>query len=85
MNDASLVYIASGDDPAADALPELTDVALVRAAVTDEGAPVPAGTEGTVVAVWGRGAAYEVEFAPPIVGLATVAAQDLRPVAARRP
>ena len=53
------------------------DLDLVRlriALTTDEGHEVPAGTRGTVVAVYGEGAAYEVEFT---TGLAMVSAIDL--------
>jgi hypothetical protein len=51
---------------------ELSVVEVVRAVDTSEGDLIPAGSHGTVVAVWDSGAAYEVEFAEPVVGLATV-------------
>jgi hypothetical protein len=57
---------------------ELSVVAVLRDVLTDDGAIVPAGTEGTVVGVWGEGEAYEVEFDEPVVGNATVRADALR-------
>ena len=60
------------------ALPELARVALLRAATTDDGAEVPIGSEGTIVAIWAGGEAYEVEFAEPVAGLATVDADGVR-------
>ena len=59
------------------AIPELSVVALLRDVTTMEGDLVPAGSEGTVVATWAAGAAYEVEFTSP-VGVATVKAEELR-------
>ena len=60
-------------------IPETTfgDLDVVRFAVaveTDEGEAVPTGTRGTVVAVWGDGAAYEVEVE---AGLVTATAAQL--------
>jgi len=60
--------------------PELSVVEVLSAIRTDDGAEVPAGSRGTVVAEWGDGAAYEVEFARPVVGNATVRAALLRAV-----
>jgi len=57
---------------------ELSVVALARPIETDDGSSVPEGSYGTVVAVYGGGAAYEVEFAYPVAGNATVEASDLR-------
>lgn len=57
---------------------ELSVVALARSVETDDGLAVPVGSRGTVVAVYAGGAAYEVEFAHPISGNATVEAIDLR-------
>lgn len=59
-------------------LPELSVVETLRALKTDDGQPVPAGSRGTIVAVYGGGAAYEVEFAAPVVGHCTVSADLLR-------
>jgi hypothetical protein len=39
---------------------------------------VPAGSRGTVVAVWDEGRAYEVEFTEPFQALGTIAAKHLR-------
>lgn len=60
------------------------DLVRVRSAVmTDGGAEVPAGARGTVVAVYGGGAAYEIEFWDGTdecgYGTGTVAAADLLP------
>ena len=57
---------------------ELSVVALLSDVVTDDGVTVPAGTEATIVGVWGDGKAYEVEFDEPVVGNATVRADALR-------
>jgi hypothetical protein len=57
---------------------ELNFVTLLREVLTDDGLTVPAGTEGTIVGVWGGGEAYEVEFDEPVVGNATVRADVLR-------
>ncbi|AWN50257.1 DUF4926 domain-containing protein [Methylobacterium terrae] len=60
---------------------DLDQVLVTLPVTTDEGDRIPAGTEGTVVAVWRGGAADEVEFAQPPGVLAPVAADDLVPVA----
>ena len=44
----------------------LTDV------VGEDGESVPAGSTGTVVAIWGEGAAFDVEFTRPIEALAAL-------------
>lgn len=59
-------------------LRDLDRVALITAAVTDDGVTMEAGSEGTIVGVWRDGEAYEVEFAEPTGALATVEATDLR-------
>lgn len=53
-------------------------VVLVSDIATDDGQTVPAGSRGTIVEVYGAGAAYEVEFVRPVVGNATVRAERLR-------
>lgn len=68
-----IVYVRRAEGP----IPELSVVALLADATTLEGDVVPAGSEGTVVATWAEGEAYEVEFTSP-VGVATVKAEDLR-------
>ena len=55
----------------------LASVRLRRTVTTDEGVEVPQGTTGTIVAAWSEGGAYEVEFAAPHQGLATVDVEDL--------
>lgn len=50
---------------------ELDVVRLASAMTTDEGVDVPAGTRGTIVAVWGDGAAYEVEVEDGLVTATT--------------
>ena len=72
MNAPVLTYHFTA--PAVRAFSELDEVRLLHAVSTDEGVEVPTGTEGTVVAVWADGAAYEVEFD---AGLATVDAEKL--------
>ena len=52
--------------------PELSVVEVLSAIGTDDGAEVSAGSRGTIVAERSDGAAYEVEFARPVVGNATV-------------
>lgn len=61
-------------------LQELDRVALTAPATSDDGEPLPAGRQGTVLSVCGDGAAYVVEFAEPVGALATVRGSDLRPV-----
>lgn len=71
-----IVYQSHDDRPGA-ALRELDDVRVTVAVTTWDGDSIPAGTEGTVVAVWRDGLAYEVEFPEPMSALATVRAEDL--------
>lgn len=59
---------------------ELDRVALLADVVGDDEVNVPAGSVGTVVAVWGQGAAFEVEFTRPVDALATVEAALLKVV-----
>lgn len=58
-------------------LAELARVVILAPVQTMEGDEVGAGTEGTVVAVWQDGAAYDVEFADAL-GPATIAAEFVR-------
>ncbi|ABY32852.1 DUF4926 domain-containing protein [Methylorubrum sp. SL192] len=71
-----VVYQWSEDCPGA-ALRELDDVRVLTDVVTMDGDTIPAGTEGTVVAVWRGGEAYEVEFPEPMGALATVGASNV--------
>jgi hypothetical protein len=57
---------------------ELSVVALTAGVRSSENVYFPAGTEGTIVAVWGDGAEYEVEFEEPVGSLATVRREHLR-------
>lgn len=74
MNAPVLTYRLTPEAPAA-----FADLDLVRircAVTTDDTVEVPAGTRGVVVAIYGGGKAYEVEFS---TGLAMVLAADLIP------
>ncbi|MBE7203328.1 MAG: DUF4926 domain-containing protein [Parafilimonas terrae] len=59
---------------------DLDDVVLTAAITSDDGIPVPAGTEGTIVSVHGPdwGDTYVVEFAEPEWTLATVDRDKIR-------
>ncbi|MEA1832886.1 DUF4926 domain-containing protein [Methylobacterium durans] len=72
-------YLLRRGEPRPAPLPELSVVELLRDGKTDDGRSVPAGACGTIVGIWGGGEAYEVEFVQPLVGLATVTADALRP------
>ncbi len=56
---------------------ELDVVRILVPVQTDEGETIAAGTEGTVVAAWAGGAAFDIEFAEPVLGLATVRIEHL--------
>ncbi|WP_342149981.1 DUF4926 domain-containing protein [Methylorubrum sp. SB2] len=66
-------------------LRELDRVELLADVLADEGAPVPLGSVGTVVAIWAGGAAFEVEFTRPVDALATVDAGLLKVVSRDEP
>ncbi len=72
MNEPVLRYALTSTN--AHAFDDLTLVRLLRPVETDDGLPVEEGTKGVVVAEWGDGAAYEVEFE---MGLATVEVNNL--------
>ncbi|MDP4024859.1 hypothetical protein Q8W71_19700 [Methylobacterium sp. NEAU 140] len=57
---------------------------LAVEARTDDGEAVPAGTVGTVVAVWGEAEAFDIEFDAPFTGLATLTREQLRDHRSRR-
>ncbi|MCF4124007.1 DUF4926 domain-containing protein [Methylobacterium sp. SyP6R] len=59
---------------------ELDRVELLADVLGDDQVTVPAGSIGTVVAIWAGGAAFEVEFTRPVDALATVDASLLRVV-----
>ena len=74
-------FLAFGTGAARQAsLAELAPVRLLHGVLTDNGVEVPEGAEGTVVGVWSKGAAYEVEFT---AGLATVMADQLEAAMSR--
>lgn len=56
---------------------ELDVVTLKAAAVSDDGAMVPAGATGTIVAIYGDAVAFGVEFESPFHALATVYPQQI--------
>lgn len=58
--------------PAGAAFRELDRVRTLIDVVGEDGEAVPAGSVGTVVAVWDAGAAFDVEFTRPIEGLAAI-------------
>lgn len=74
MSDRIMTYVVSGHpsevrrEPAFDEL----DRVQVLADAAGEDALVPKGSTGTVVAVWGKGLAFEVEFTEPVETLATI-------------
>lgn len=51
---------------------ELDRVTTLADAVGEDGETIPAGSTGTVVAVWGDGAAFDVEFMRPVEALAAI-------------
>jgi hypothetical protein len=77
-------YLLRKDEPGTQ-LRELDDVSLLAPAVADDGTPIPAGCEGTVVGVWRDGEAFFVEFAHPEGAIATVRPHDLRRVGRHAP
>lgn len=64
-------------------LAELDRVSLSADVRSDEGHTVPAGSTGTVVAVWNGGEAYDVEFTEPIDALVTVRPDAIGAIAQR--
>lgn len=67
---------------AADApIPEFSVVALGAALALGDARILPAGSEGTVVGLWGDGEGYVVEFDTPFHTIATVEGGSLREVA----
>ncbi|WP_288586202.1 DUF4926 domain-containing protein [uncultured Methylobacterium sp.] len=71
----STTFVMTPDAPSA--FRELDTARLLVPVMDDEGREVPAGSVGTVVGVWNRGEAYEVEFAIPFEALATVMAGQI--------
>ncbi len=62
-------------------LRDLDDIVLTAAVIADDGAVIPAGTEGTIVSVDNSGETYTVEFAEPEGTLATLELHEMRRVA----
>ncbi|MCJ2096356.1 DUF4926 domain-containing protein [Methylobacterium sp. J-072] len=60
------------------AIRELSRVTLVDRHETEDGHILPAGSEGTIVGTWARGAAYEVEFTKPFAALVTLEPDQFR-------
>jgi len=58
---------------------EHSRVTLSASVETDDHDRLPKGSVGTVVAIWGHGAAYEVEFTKPFHAVVTVPASKLLP------
>lgn len=54
------------------AFQDLDRVRVLTDFEADEGVMVPAGSIGTVVAIWAQGQAFEVEFTQPVDALATI-------------
>ena len=71
---AETFFLKRKDQPG---LRDLDDVVLLSPAVTVSGRMIPAGAEGTVVAVLAPGKSYVVEFPDPVGTLATVQASML--------
>lgn len=74
MNAPVLTYSYSFTPDRPTGFAELDLVRMLQDVETDEGEAVPAGTRGTVVAIYAGGEAYEVEFA---YGTVTVEAAHL--------
>lgn len=51
---------------------ELDRVRVSEQVEGEDGKAVPAGSEGAIVAIWGDGATYEVEFTGPVETLASI-------------
>ena len=63
------------------AIRELSRVALIDGQTTADGRDTPAGSQGTIVATWARGAADEVEFTEPFATLVTLEPDRFRVIA----
>ncbi len=76
MSRETVLYV-EGSEPL-QVFQDLERVAITRAARTDDGQTVPAGSEGTIVDVIKEGLAYAVEFTTPVDGIATLLPNELR-------
>ena len=63
---------AASGGPEGVAFRELDRVRTLVEILGEEGEIVPAGSTGTVVAIWGEGASFEVEFTRPVETLAAI-------------
>lgn len=70
-------YRFKQDAPPSD-LRDLDRVALLTAAISDDGDDLAVGAEGTIVSIFNDGEAYVVEFSAPEGAIATVLPNDLR-------
>ncbi len=57
---------------------ELDRVRTLEVVSGEDGETVPAGSEGTVVAVWNGGEAFDVEFVRPVETLAAIVPKALQ-------
>lgn len=64
--------LAASGGPEAMAFRELDRVRTLVEVRGEDGESVPAGSTGTVVAIWGEGASFEVEFTRPVETLAAI-------------
>lgn len=63
---------AASGGPEGTAFRELDRVRTLVEILGEDGESVPAGSTGTVVAIWGEGARFEVEFTRPVETLAAI-------------
>lgn len=63
--------------PAGALFRELDRVRTLADVVGEDGEAVPAGSTGTVVAIWDGGAAFDVEFTRPVEALAALSPDTL--------
>ena len=76
--DARLFYVV--EPVARGELDELDDVRLTEDVEVPPVGFLPGGTRGTIVAVHGNGAAYDVEFAEPVHALLLLEADQVEAV-----
>ncbi|CAA2156736.1 DUF4926 domain-containing protein [Methylobacterium brachiatum] len=82
MSDRLLSLVVDSRSPAdraptGTAFRELDRVRTLAEVIGEDGERVPAGSTGTIVAVWGAGAAFDVEFTRPVEALAAIAPESL--------
>jgi hypothetical protein len=75
---ARLLTLTLDSSPAASRAPrnaafrELDRVQTLEDVAGEDGERVPEGSEGTIVAIWGDGEAFEVEFMRPVETLSAI-------------